>query len=380
LNEQSQNQSTTEASGIDERRNCTSASNAEADARCPGRHLKQKGLPRRPSSDSNTGNRIHEALAKRDPSGLKADEADIYSRCIEIEIKKVKEFFGSEVPSKDLRSWAEERFWIMFQAPEMRLEHSGKVDRVYRYGNRALVMDYKTLPGDVAESPRNMQLRDLAVLVRGHFLVEEVGAVIIQPLVESDPPICLYSTEALNHARDELFPRVLASNNPQSPRVPGEVPCKFCLGTTTCVEYQRWAGAMVPNMLEVLEVPVAEWTPDQRKIFCDRYDVAYRWLTRVWSEMEEGSARQPGFVPGYALLPGNERSEIVNPQLVFERFVGKGGQPADFMQAVKVTKTPLKEKYKALTGLAGKKLDTAMKELLEGATETKQNKPSLRPV
>lgn len=376
---------------IDERRGCTSASNAQADLLCPGRHLAQKGIPHEESKDAAFGRRIHEALAKRDPAGLTVDEADIYESCASIEGKVVREFYGAAIDPKELRSWPEQRFWIVFQTqlpavhpaqkPETRnYEHSGQPDRVYRYGQRLLVIEYKTLAGEVADSPRNLQVRDQAVICQGHFMADEVGAVVIQPLVTHTPEIVLYRKEDLDRAKAELFARVVGSNDPRSVRVPGDVQCKFCLAKKKCLEYQRWAGAMVPNMLSLLDVAVQDWTPDQRAIFCDRFDTAQKWLNQCWEAMEQGAAKDPSFVPGYAMFPGAERKKITNPQALFERFNQAGGTVEQFLSAVEVTQTRLKEQLSALNGLKGKKLDEKYKALIEGLFTINKNKDSLKKV
>ena len=62
----------------DERRGQTSASNAQADSLCQGRHRAQAGLPDTKSDDSKFGTEIHDALAKDDPSKLKSDQLSIY--------------------------------------------------------------------------------------------------------------------------------------------------------------------------------------------------------------------------------------------------------------------------------------------------------------
>lgn len=377
---------------IDERRGATSASNAEADLRCPGRHLAQRGKPHLETRDAAFGRKIHAALATRNPDGLTLDERDIYESCMAIEAKKLREFFGQNVPSSEFRSWAEQRFWIQFQAqvppahPSQKpgvivLEHSAKPDRVYRVGSAPLlIIEYKTLAGDVAESPRNLQLRDQAIVCRGHFLADEAGVLVIQPLVTHDPQICLYGKADLERGEAELFARVVASNDPRSVRVPGEPQCKFCLAKRDCLEYQRWAGAMVPTMLTLLDVAVVDWTPEQRAIFCDRFDVAQKWLNDCWQAMEEGAAKDPAFVPGYALFPGNERREINNPQAVFERFLKLGGTAEAFLSAVKVTQTRLKEKLSDITSLKGKKLEEKFKGLIDGHVTLSQNKSSLKKV
>lgn len=376
---------------IDERRGSTSASNAQSDLLCPGRHLAQRGIPHVDSKDTLFGQRIHNALAKRDSAGLSLEEADIYESCTSIEGKVVREFYGSAVPANELRSWPEQRFWIQFQAqfppphpsqkPELRVyEHSAKPDRVYRHGPKLLILEYKTLAGDVADSPRNLQLRDQGVVCQGHFLADEVGAVIIQPLVTHTPEIVLYQKADLDRAKQELFARVVASNDPRSARVPGEVQCKFCLAKTKCLEYQRWAGAMVPNMLNLLDVAVQDWAPDQRALFCDRFDVAQKWLNQCWEAMEQGAAKDPSFVPGYAMFPGAERKKITNAQAVFERFNQAGGTVDQFLATVEIVQTRLKDQLSGLTQLKGKKLDDKFKALIDGQFSVTTNKASLKKV
>ena len=65
----------------DERQVHTSASNASADRKCPGRAIAQRGIPEVKSDDAEHGRAIHEALAKQDPTGLDVDQMDIYESC-----------------------------------------------------------------------------------------------------------------------------------------------------------------------------------------------------------------------------------------------------------------------------------------------------------
>lgn len=373
---------------IDERRGCTSASNAQADLLCAGRHLAQKGIPR-PAENPDTafGRRIHLALATRKPESLTVEERDIYESIVQIEVKKVKEFFGDADLSK-LRFFPENRMWVAFKEeipsvngspPTVKIyEHSAKPDKVFRLANRLLIPEYKTLAGDVQESPRNLQLRDQAVIARGHFLADEIGVLVIQPLVTHDPEICLYRKPELDRGYGELFYRVKASNDPRSARTPGDVQCKYCLAKTACLEYNRWAGSMVPAMLNLLDVPVSGWTPEQRALFADRFDAAQKWLTNTWEAMEEGARLYPDFVPGYHMVEGAIRESITDPQKVFERFVQLGGTSGAFLKAVSVTKTRLKEQIAGVVQVKGKALDTQLSQLLDGCTASKQNKPSLK--
>lgn len=388
---------TTQIQTTDVRRGHTSASSALADSLCPGRHLMQQGMPDVKSEWAETGSRIHAALAQNDRQeinmgarqSLSLQERETFDACREIEKKKVMEFFGPveerspKGANGDLRMRVirEQRFWGKVSINGIMLEHSAQADVVYRCGIRALVIEYKTLLGDVPESSRNLQLRDQAVLVRGNLSpLEEIGTVVIQPFVTHNPEICLYNKEYLDRSEREMWARVAQSNDPNSPRVAGDIQCKFCLARSKCLEYQRWAGSMVPNMLSLLDVPVSDWTPEQRAMFLERSATAQKWLDECKAAMEDGLANDPDFVPGWTLEPGNYRETIADVKVLFERFVALGGTQEQFIKAVGVTKKNLREAVNGLTGARGKALDSAIASLVDGIVEVKQNKPSLKKV
>src|SRR5271163_4627569 len=101
---------TTEAVDRTKRGLWTSASNAQNDKDCPGRHIAQRGIPEPPKSeDASQGTLIHEALASGDPSKLNAAQADVYASCRTIEAKVVSTFFGENGRAtifRHRRQWA----------------------------------------------------------------------------------------------------------------------------------------------------------------------------------------------------------------------------------------------------------------------------------
>lgn len=374
----------------DIRRGWTSASNASADRACPGRHLAQAGIPDIPSEEAESGKLIHAALAD---SGnllkykMSLAQREIFDACREVEKSVIGLFFEQPALSNGegrFRAFREERFWTKFKLSGdngREYEHSGVPDVVFRSGLKALVVDYKTGSGDVVESARNEQLRDLACLVRGKFVtVSEVGTVIIQPLVTHTPEICLYTSEDLDRATKEMFDRIVASNDPNSPRVPSEIACKFCRAKNkNCAEYQQWAGQITPPaMLSVLVVPMVNWTSEQRAVAANALQPAMEFLENLKEFLKQGLEHDPAFVPGWGLTPGAKREEINNPQAVFDRFIKVGGSVEHFMPAVKVLKSKLKEQLSALTGARGKPLDILIKGLTDGYVDFKQNAPSLK--
>lgn len=362
----------------DERRGGTSASNAEYDLLCAGRFLAQRGKEEKESDDAAHGRVIHHALATGDTSKLSIEQHDIYESCVTIENKLIANLFpelAEGTNKQQLKVWRETRIYC--GVPPNKYLHSGMPDVVYRVGTRAVIFEYKTLAGDIPSSPTNLQLRDQAVLVRGHLIVPEIAVAVIQPLVTHSPEICFYGPEDLKRSEDEMFARVNASYDPGAKRTPGEAQCKYCLAKRDCAEYQKFAGSMVPNMLSILDVPVSAWTPQQKAQFLDRAPIAKKWLEDGIDEMKRTLKENPAAIPGYGLKEGATREMITNPQAVYERFSELGGTADQFLQCVKVTKSELKEQVGAVTKAKGKTLNSHMETLLEGLVEVKQNEPSI---
>lgn len=376
-----------------QRHGWTSASAAPADSLCAGRHQAQKNIAQKPSDDASGGQAIHDALRASDASKLTLDQVDVYDSCKTIEAKLVKAVFGD----KPVIAFREQRYWCKIQvtrppggnpalSSHIVLEHSGQADVVYRSGPMALCLDYKTLQGDVEDSPKNLQLRDLACLVKGHFVtVDQIATAIIQPLVTHDPEVCMYDNSDLARAEAEMFARVAASNALGAKRVAGETQCKFCLAKGKCVEYSAWTGGMMPtgNVEPVVkelifQTAMEAWTPNQRAIAASLLGPAGKALDEIKEFLKDGLAQDPTFVPGWTLTAGTKRESIKDPQACFDRFAGMGGKLEDFMATVSVGKTRLKEAVNKVTGSVGRKLDADVAKLTEGIVEASVSAPSLK--
>lgn len=351
-----------------ERQGWTSASNAEADSLCHGRHLAQRDLPEVASDDAEHGRAIHAALAGEDVT-LTLEQRDIVDSCRAIEARLVAQFFGQTKPviRREQRYWADMGIW----------RHSGQPDAVYAGSGRGLVVDYKSLLSDVSASPRNLQLRDLACLVRKPFLLVEVGTVIIQPLATHSPEICLYQEADLKRSTDEMFQRVIVSNTPSQSRTPGETQCKYCRARNQCLEYQQWAGALLPSLASATKKFMMDWTPAERGLVAEQLPIAEKLLEDIKSFLKDCLNKDPDSVDGYCLKNGATRETVNNPQVVFDRLAQLGGTLEQFMPCVTVAKGKLKEVVAGVTGAKGMALNKAMDALVAGCVETKQNAPSL---
>jgi Protein of unknown function (DUF2800) len=355
----------------------TSASSAQADSLCAGRYQAQKGLKSSPDAPeaawAGGGDEIHKALARQQDGALTAAQQGVYDACMRIEQELLIRLFGPEVVNLKSVPFREKRLWLEFNG----LRHSGQADVIYRMGPKLAVFDYKTLTGETPSSPTNMQLRDLAVLAwKNGALVTEVAVVVIQPLVTMKPDMCLYTVEHLERALSEMAARVTASHATDAKRTAGESQCKYCRARFTCPEYAKWSSSTVPQ-LNILNVPVADWTPDQCVTFCNNKARAQKWLDECELAMKGRLTADPQSIPGWKLKPGRIRETVTNPQSVFERFSARGGTLEQFMSVIAVGKVKLKEQLKLVTKEKGKALDESIGKLLEGLTVESQDSPSL---
>ncbi len=359
----------------DPRKGSTSASNAQADELCKGRHLAQKGIKEEESDDASHGTEIHDALRKQDPSGLGVDQEKTYELCNAVVDHCLLTLFGpgAGAPPNIIR---ERRMWIRWGDG---LSHSGQVDLAIIIGDSAFLADYKTLPGDVAESSKNMQLRDLAILLDVSAPgLNRIAVAPIQPLVTMRPEITVYTREHLDRAREELYFRVRASNDPNSPRTAGEAQCKFCLAKSSCNQYAAFAGTIaISSGSPIFGIPMSQWTPDMRAQFLRDAPVAERWLDTCKSDLKKLMKENPDAVTGFTLKPGQVREKITNPQGVFAAFRAIGGTQEQFMPAVSLTKAGLEEVIRKSLGLKGRAIADKLGQILEGNTEKSTTEPTI---
>ncbi len=363
---------------IDPRGGFTSASNAPADARCAGRHQACKGLPDIETEDSSFGTQIHDALRDENPEGLSSDQLSIYESCVEIREKQIQDKFGLDTP-KVVRI-KEQRFW--WASSDGTLKHSGQVDLIAHLpdGLEALIIDYKTLPGEVESAETNEQLRDEVALTAGNLKFTEVDVVPIQPLVTHSPTPCRYDMPAIARSQADMVARVKASNSPLAKRTAGVLQCKYCKARFTCKEHAEWQSINVPAAMSSLTVPVQTWSPEQRALFCERLPIAMRWLEECKAEIKRLLKENPKAVPGWKIGKGKTQTPITNPNELHTRFVEAGGTSQQFMECVDVAKGKFEAALRAATKLKGKGLLAKKEEILAGVTESKEGEGSLEVI
>ena len=362
----------------DERLGGTSASNAYADMLCPGRHLAQKGQPQPPpSDDAEFGTQIHNALAGIQVE-LKPSQLSIKDSCDDIVAKLIDDVFGLD--AKKVESLREQRLWVLVNK---QFRHSARLDLIVHFDNKALIVEYKTLPGDVQESTENLQLRDQAVMAGGTMpKLDEIYVAPVQPLITHSPSLCRYDKQALEIAKVDMFTRVMASNDPASPRIAGPIQCKFCFARYGCNQYLKMVQVSVPEiaMVELSSVDVRTWTPEHRSVFCRSYPVAEKWIEECKRQIKIALEADPSSVPGFRLAEGSIKRPVSNINELHNRFIADGGKTEDFLKTLSLSKGDFEATIRRITGLKGKGLKAHIDKLLDGVTTDRKDAPSISKI
>jgi hypothetical protein len=355
----------------DPRQGWTSASSAEADTLCPGRHLAQKGIPEISSDAAEFGTQVHAAFQTGDDSSLEISQEWVTERARELEKEAVEIVFGN-VQTRCMR---EHRFWD----GTMQFKHSGQADVVHEAGDRALVLDLKSLRGTVAASPTNMQLRDLAVMVWSNLPdIHYVFVCIIQPMVKGKPVIVEYGKKDLHLSHKEMIERIKASNDPNSPRIPGELQCRYCKARAypeRCPEVHQWLVKSVPKGKDA----VATLAPQALAEIWRKRNTITGILDAVTDRLKTLSDEELAAL-GLKKKPGVQREKIVKPNELYARLTEHGVTVQEYTAIVGVPKGKFQELVKAKTGLKGKSLEKLCDDLLAGLTETTVGQEQLEEI
>jgi hypothetical protein len=112
-------------------------------------------------------------------------------------------------------------------------------------------------------------------------------------------------------------------------------------------------------------------------VFLERRLVAKKWIADCEVAMKVLLKEDANAVPGWGLDRGRDISELKDTQALFERFLGLGGTPAQFVACVDVGKTLLRAEVNKVTGAKGKALEGLMEKLYAGIVEKKRSASSL---
>lgn len=217
-------------------------------AACPASHrlsleARAQGMAPGDSKDSRHGDAVHEEM--RDGN----QASDIAQRMEAQETSILEEWeAGTKSPVGNFR---EHRLYMLRSGkvtpdPESDIREilfSGQSDSIWlnHKEDKGLIIDFKSLPGEVEHATGNLQLMALAVLAAGRWNLKSVRVAIVQPLA-GPPTVADYDEPALRKAREYIRHIVaLADGDNEHPRMgdPGPEPnpgshCRHCDARVIC--------------------------------------------------------------------------------------------------------------------------------------------------
>jgi hypothetical protein len=201
--------------------------------------------------------------------------------------------------------------------------------------------------------------------------VKSIYAVLLQ--IGRPPAMVFWTVETIAGFQFEILYLLDRIYEPNAPRRASEKACKYCKARMLCPE----ARVLVTKCaIATTEQGLPLMSPEDLGKFLDICAVAEDIIAAARKQAKEMlSAAQA--VPGWKLKPGSNRETITAPERVFSRFCDLGGTNDQFMWAVSVTKSGLKDAIKTLTGEKGQALTNQLDAMIEGCIEIKTSAPTL---
>lgn len=353
----------------DERKSRPSASGIEQMQLCPGSWRAQQGLLDTPNADSESGDRIHAALAGDIDAlnALSSDELSIYE-VLSDKAAMIAESLGFPA---DARRVVEERLW--YYEPNS-VVFSGKADRIYLHDREALIVDFKSGWNEVEEAAGNPQMAALAVLLKAHSLGDSLWKIHVGIIpANAKATIATYDAEALLKAELTILHIIAEADKENAQRIPGDKQCRYCRARNQCPERLAQKNALEP--VQRLSLPAL--SPTDLAGYLGKLPAIKKIISDLESEAKARIERGED-VPGYALKAGSPREVIGNLPVIHARCEKLGINTEQFTDACSLTKTAAKEMIQRATGKKGKALDTELDSLISGCTkEGKAPEPSL---
>tara|TARA_Y100001963_G_scaffold159460_1_gene263223 strand:+ start:4087 stop:5154 length:1068 start_codon:yes stop_codon:yes gene_type:complete len=295
---------------LDERKGKPSASDAEANELCPGRHQMSLGMRDQSTPQSLTGDLIHRWLYKPDEVTLEGYDKVIALKCLQ-QREALMDLMWDDWRTSPPKIIQEERLWYRNE------KFSGVPDFVAIRDGICLIADYKTGPIKVANAAENRQLMWLAVLANFKYRFNEVTVSIIQPTC-GPATTHTYDKAELVKARNKVNGVLRRMNNGSAFLRAGDKQCKYCKAKELCPALQAKSNAIarVKDVTALTPIQLSEAmlvVPAVREM-CNSIENHVR-------EMIESDEQA---IPEFELAEGRTTRRVNGPQMALERLKEEG--------------------------------------------------------
>jgi hypothetical protein len=212
-----------------------SASQFDADFRCPGKWAMEAAMEAIQPDDQDTwdtarGMRIHKALEKSELSELSGSEEVTASICMDIDAQLIDQYDFHDAAEiiREKRMWdVDDNFNKLWSA---------QLDFLVLKPRRALLNDYKT-GWSITSIANNWQIRAQAALVWMTFGVGEVVVALSHPHSPDGPmEVEVFSAQRCAEFMTTIRGHVAEIQKPNKPRIPNGISCEYCRAKHVCPE------------------------------------------------------------------------------------------------------------------------------------------------
>jgi uncharacterized protein DUF2800 len=329
----------------DERLGLPSTSTARRRSQCAGSEAliselraqnKLAEIPEAP--EARSGTRVHAAWAG-EKCDLSEAENNSLREILRIEAMLVSDWAGADGSSLLGR---EERLWLRDRTQPLL---SGRYDaaHVSPDGRRVLILDAKTLYGEVEGAQANDQLRELVALFRFNYpLVESFRVAIISPNRSERCSVAEYDTFEAELALRLAKLSLARAAEPDAVRTAGPW-CPHCPARLQCPEARRLVLSTVTLAERIQEgqfaVPIG---PEGARIL-DNVNTAVKVLYALKSAYKGIIEADSEAVPGWRLRPGKKIRQIVPDQAFWATINHSGFRDIVMTSCVEVSVSKLED-------------------------------------
>ncbi len=371
----------------DERYNRPSCSYFAQLAACPFSWKAQIGKPDESNEDAESGNRVHEWLATKSVpawaamTGAEQDHAERMDAQAE---RLATEYFAEsalfEVIAEQRIVMTEDGYTADARSqPTPPVFCSGKFDRLYRFGNKGLIVDFKSGRGEYDEAADNAQLRGLAALVGTHYDLTEVRAAIVQPFC-GKPTVADFVWNAIDAAWDWTVAIVERAEDATEADAKAGSHCHYCKAKVDCPAFRAWST-------EPAKTLAADRLPDDPKtaqaaLYARAMEIdaaslgaildrcqALGWLISAAQGAAkrriEGGERIPGAAGEYTLKHAKGRRSLKDVGAVWPALAAIGVTPEEFAAACSSSIAAVEPLVRKRTGLKGQALENRVNEIVD---------------
>jgi hypothetical protein len=366
----------------EERLDLTSCSDAYARRRCLGRThlirtLRKEGKlePPEQTADARSGEQVHLAWSGQKGS-LDKGQTQTLLALRRLEHMVVANWSAGQSVCLLNR---EERLWLHEGLEPI---HSGRYDVAYQTldRKRMLIIDGKTLYGQVESAEINDQLRELVALARHNYPnIEEFTVALLQPNVARRVDVAAYDWIEAELALRLLRQHLSDIRDPYHQRNPGPY-CKFCPAALHCPEAKNSIITVSESIKEIqagdYDLPLGP----RGAMLLARIRTAKPLLEIFESAYKAALAEDPGAIPNWRLRDGKNVRRIADIEAAWALAQKRGITLADFLECVEVSVGELEEIFGRTTAAKGKALHEEFNEFFGAAIERVQYAKELEEI